>query len=351
MFNHCANVDPKSLTCFFNADPVTESKRMYTFSEAQKLIENQIQNFSIPETPSELYEPVRYVMSMGGKRIRPALVILACDLFAGAVEPAIIPAIAIEVFHNFTLLHDDIMDRSPLRRGKSTVHVKYNENVAILSGDVMSILASRLMNQAPGVVLNSVHDIFTKTAMQVCEGQQLDMNFEARLTVTEEEYMKMIELKTAVLIAASLQIGGILGGASQRDAAELYQFGLNMGIAFQLQDDLLDTYGDPVVTGKIIGTDIVDNKKTILMIKALEHASEKQKEELTGWLSRKDFDQEEKITKVTGVFDSLHIRRITEKIIKEYYEKALDILKQLNRDEDKKAELYNFSSFLLTRQR
>lgn len=324
---------------------------MYTLSEAQKLIEKQFQNFSIPESPPELYEPVRYVMSMGGKRIRPALVILACDLFAGAVEPAMIPAMAIEVFHNFTLLHDDIMDRSPLRRGHPTVHVKYNENVAILSGDVMSILASRLMNQAPGVVLNSVHDIFTRTAMQVCEGQQLDMNFEARLTVTEAEYLKMIELKTAVLIAASLQIGAILGGASQTDAAELYQFGLNLGLAFQLQDDLLDTYGDPEVTGKKLGTDIVDNKKTVLMIKALEHASEKQKEEITGWLSRKDFDPEEKIREVTRIFNALQIRTITEKLIRDYYDKALINLRQLNRNEERKAELYNFASFLLTRER
>ena len=324
---------------------------MYTLSEAQKLIEKQFENFSIPESPPELYEPVRYVMSMGGKRIRPALVILACDLFAGAVEPAMIPAMAIEVFHNFTLLHDDIMDRSPLRRGHPTVHVKYNENVAILSGDVMSILASRLMNQAPGVVLNSVHDIFTRTAMQVCEGQQLDMNFEARLTVTEAEYLKMIELKTAVLIAASLQIGAILGGASQTDAAELYQFGLNLGLAFQLQDDLLDTYGDPEVTGKKLGTDIVDNKKTVLMIKALEHASEKQKEEITGWLSRKDFDPEEKIREVTRIFNALQIRTITEKLIRDYYDKALINLRQLNRNEERKAELYNFASFLLTRER
>lgn len=324
---------------------------MYTLSEAQKLIDKQFENFSIPDSPPELYEPVRYVMSMGGKRIRPALVILACDLFAGAVEPAMIPAMAIEVFHNFTLLHDDIMDRSPLRRGHPTVHVKYNENVAILSGDVMSILASRLMNQAPSVVLNSVHDIFTRTAMQVCEGQQLDMNFEARLTVTEAEYLKMIELKTAVLIAASLQIGAILGGASQTDAAELYQFGLNLGLAFQLQDDLLDTYGDPEVTGKKLGTDIVDNKKTVLMIKALEHASEKQKEEITGWLSRKDFDPEEKIREVTRIFNALQIRTITEKLIRDYYDKALINLRQLNRNEERKAELYNFASFLLTRER
>ena len=184
---------------------------MYTLSEAQNLIEKHIQNLSIPDTPAELYEPVEYILSLGGKRIRPALLIMACDLFEGDVASALKPAAAIEVFHNFTLLHDDIMDRSELRRGHPTVHVKYSESVAILSGDVMSILASRLMNQAPGVVLNLVHDVFTKTAMQVCEGQQFDMNFEERFTVSEEDYLQMIELKTAVLIAASLKIGAILG--------------------------------------------------------------------------------------------------------------------------------------------
>ena len=223
---------------------------MYTLLEAQNLAEKHIQTLSLPDTPPELYEPVRYILSIGGKRIRPALVILACDLFDGDVASALIPAVAIEIFHNFTLLHDDIMDRSERRRGSPTVHVKYNENVAILSGDVMSILASRLMNQAPGVVLNVVHEVFTHTAMQVCEGQQMDMNFEELSSVSEEDYLTMIELKTAVLIAASLKIGAILGGSSQRDAEDLYKFGKNLGIAFQLQDDLVDTYGDPEVMGK-----------------------------------------------------------------------------------------------------
>jgi geranylgeranyl diphosphate synthase type II len=324
---------------------------MYTLPEAQKLVENHIQNLSIPDTPPELYEPVKYVLSMGGKRIRPALVILACDLFAAAAEPAMIPALAIEVFHNFTLLHDDIMDRSELRRGKPTVHVKYNENTAILSGDVMSILASRLMNQAPGVVLNAVHDIFTRTAMQVCEGQQLDMNFEERLTVSEKEYMEMIELKTAVLIAASLQIGATLGGASQKDAEDLYQFGRNLGIAFQLQDDLLDTYGNPAVIGKKIGTDILDNKKTLLMIKALDRADPDQKKALTGWLTSRKFDPEDKIRTVTDIFNALKIKEVVEEKIHEYYEKAVASLKQLNREEERKAELYNFASYLLKRNR
>jgi geranylgeranyl diphosphate synthase type II len=324
---------------------------MYTLQEAQKLVEHHIRTMSIPGTPSELYDPVKYVLSMGGKRIRPALVILACDLFAGAVEAAVIPALAIEIFHNFTLLHDDIMDRSELRRGKPTVHVKYSENVAILSGDVMSILASRLMNQAPGVVLNTVHDIFTRTAMQVCEGQQLDMNFEQRLTVTEGEYLGMIELKTAVLIAASLQIGAILGGGSQKDAEDLFQFGRNLGMAFQLQDDLLDTYGNPEVIGKKVGTDILDNKKTLLMIKALDLAGKDQKRELTDWLKRGEFDPEEKIQAVTAIFDSLGIKEMMENRIMEYYEEAISSLKQLNRNEALKTELYNFASFLLHRNR
>ena len=324
---------------------------MYTLLEAQNLAEKHIQTLSLPDTPPELYEPVRYILSIGGKRIRPALVILACDLFDGDVASALIPAVAIEIFHNFTLLHDDIMDRSERRRGSPTVHVKYNENVAILSGDVMSILASRLMNQAPGVVLNVVHEIFTKTAMQVCEGQQMDMNFEEVLSVSEEEYLTMIELKTAVLIAASLKIGAILGGSSQRDAEDLYEFGKNLGIAFQLQDDLLDTFGDPAVMGKNRGTDIVDNKKTFLVIQALEAASPTQKEELIGWLKEKNFNPKEKIEAITAIFDALGVKELTENRIRSYYQHALTNLEKLNRPDEGKTELNNFASFLMNRNR
>ena len=324
---------------------------MYTLLEAQNLVEKHIQTLSIPDTPPELYEPVRYILSLGGKRIRPALVILACDLFAGAVEPALIPAMAIELFHNFTLMHDDIMDRSELRRGSPAVHVKYNENIAILSGDVMSILASRLINQAPGVVLNVVHDIYTRTAMQVCEGQQMDMNFEKELSVSEQEYLSMIELKTAVLIAASLKIGAILGGASQRDAEDLYEYGRNLGIAFQLQDDLLDTYGDPEVTGKNKGTDIVDNKKTFLVIQALNTASPAQKKELTGWLEAKGFDPGNKIEAVTAIFDALKVKDVTQKKIQGYYKQALASLENLKKPKELKSELYNFATFLMNRNR
>jgi geranylgeranyl diphosphate synthase type II len=324
---------------------------MYTLLEARNLVEKHIQTLSIPDTPPELYEPVKYILSLGGKRIRPALVLLSCDMFSGGVESALIPALAIEIFHNFTLLHDDIMDRSDRRRGNPTVHIKYGENVAILSGDVMSILASRLINQSPGVVLHTVHDIFTRTAMQVCEGQQIDMNFEDRLTVTEEEYLNMIGLKTAVLIAASLKIGAILGGASEKDAEDLYEFGRNLGLAFQLQDDLLDTYGDPEVIGKKLGTDIVDNKKTYLVIQALELASPSQKEELTGWLTREEFDNDVKIDAVISIFDALDIKVITEQRIKDFYSTALSNLDRLNRPEDRKTELYNFASFLMNRNR
>jgi len=324
---------------------------MYTLIEARNLIEKHIQTFSIPEMPAELYEPVRYVLSLGGKRIRPALVLLSCDMFSGGLSSALIPALAIEVFHNFTLLHDDIMDRSDIRRGNPTVHIKYNENVAILSGDVMSILACRLMNQSPGVVLHTVQDIFTRTAMQVCEGQQYDMNYEEHLTVSEEDYLQMIELKTAVLIAASLKIGAILGGAAEKDAEDLYEFGRNLGIAFQLQDDLLDTYGDPDVIGKKRGTDIIDNKKTFLMISALEKASSSQKEELCDWLTKKEFDSEEKINAVIDIYDSLDIRKLTDDRIKDFYTTALASLEHLNRPEEKKTELFNFASYLMSRQR
>jgi geranylgeranyl diphosphate synthase type II len=324
---------------------------MYTLPEAQNLIDHHIQNLSIPDTPTELYEPVRYILSLGGKRLRPALVILACDLFSGAVEQALLPALAIELFHNFTLLHDDIMDRSLLRRGQPTVHVKYGENVAILSGDVMSILSSRLMNRAPEAVLNVVHDVFTRTAMEVCEGQQLDMNFEELLKVTEKEYLQMIELKTAVLIAASLKIGAILGGASERDADDLYKFGRNLGMAFQLQDDLLDTYGDPEFMGKNIGTDILDNKKTFLIIQALKTASEPQKKELSDWLTRKEFDQDEKKMAVISLFNKLNVKEATEDRIQHFYRQALENLGELNRPEEKKRELFRFASSLMNRNR
>jgi geranylgeranyl diphosphate synthase type II len=324
---------------------------MYTLSEAQKLIEKHLSNIKFPEDPPELYEPVNYILSIGGKRIRPALVLLACDMFAGSVDSALHPATAIEIFHNFTLLHDDIMDKSEMRRGKQTVHIKWDDNTAILSGDVMSILASRFMNEAPGAVLRGVHNVFTRTAIEVCEGQQLDMNFERRLTVTEEEYLRMIELKTAVLIAASLKIGAMLGGAAEKDAADLYNFGRDLGIAFQLQDDLLDAYGDPELFGKKPGMDIVDNKKTMLMITALRDANEVQKKELTGWLTARDFDADEKVSAVIQLFDALHVKEKVNREINSYYQQALESLNHLNTPMERKTEMFAFAEYLMERQK
>lgn len=324
---------------------------MYTLSEAQKLIEKHLANIKFPEDPPELYEPVHYILSIGGKRIRPALVLLACDMFAGSVDSALHPATAIEIFHNFTLLHDDIMDKSEMRRGKPTVHVKWDDNIAILSGDVMSILASRFMNEAPGAVLRGVQNVFTRTAMEVCEGQQMDMNFEKKLTVTEEEYLRMIELKTAVLIAASLKIGAMLGGAAEKDAADLYNFGRDLGIAFQLQDDLLDAYGDPELFGKKPGMDIVDNKKTMLMITALKDANDSQKQELTDWLTATDFDPEEKVEAVLKLFDALHVKAKVEQVINNYYQQAVESLNHLNTPAGRKTELFAFAEYLMERQK
>ncbi|MEX0981854.1 MAG: polyprenyl synthetase family protein [Bacteroidales bacterium] len=324
---------------------------MYTLAEAQKLIERHLENIRFPEQPSELYDPVRYILSIGGKRIRPALTLLACDMFAGSVDSALNPAIAIEIFHNFTLLHDDIMDRSELRRGNEAVHIKWNENIAILSGDVMSILAGRYMNEAPGAVLRNVNNVFHRTAMEVCEGQQMDMNFEKKLMVGEREYLRMIELKTAVLIAASLKIGAMLGGAAEKDAEQLYDFGRDLGVAFQLQDDLLDVYGDPEAFGKKPGMDIVDNKKTILMITALRDADEEDKNSLIKWLNVKEFDSEEKVKEVLDIFDSLNVKKKVEQIIQDYYKTSIQSLDKLNTPKEWKSELYAFARYLMERER
>jgi len=324
---------------------------MLSLQEAQNLIEMRLNNLNLPEEPKELYEPVKYILATGGKRVRPALVLIGCDLFGGIPSAAIFPALAIEIFHNFTLLHDDIMDKSEMRRGKPTVHHKWDENTAILSGDVMSMLASRLINESPGATLKHVNEVFTKTAMEVCEGQQYDMNYESRVMVDEAEYLQMIELKTAVLIAASLKIGAMLGGAAEKDAEDLYLFGNKLGMAFQLQDDLLDTYGNEEEFGKKTGLDIIDNKKTILMITALKDANKEQKEKLMFWLTSEDFDPKEKVKSVVEIFDALDIRTKTNKMIRAYYDESLAYLKALNRPEEEKTELYSFAELLIQRKK
>ena len=234
---------------------------MLRFEDAQKIVNNELENYAIDRFPEELYEPVRYILSIGGKRLRPALVLMACSVFNDAVHMAIKPALAIEFFHNFTLLHDDIMDNSNIRRGHPTVHKRWDHNTAILSGDVMSILSYKIISESDDQNLKDLLQLFNLTALQVCEGQQYDMNFESRMDVSVGEYLKMIELKTAVLIAASLKAGAISGGAEMLDAELLYEFGRNLGMAFQIRDDHLDVYGDPQKFGKKIGNDIVTNKR------------------------------------------------------------------------------------------
>src|ERR1700744_2113013 len=263
---------------------------MKKLPDRQEIINEEIQKLQFPSHPADLYEPIKYILSLGGKRMRPALLLMACDLFGGDINKAISSALAIEVFHNFTLMHDDIMDNAPLRRGKVTVHERWNPNVGILSGDVMLIEGYKLMMQVDEHLLRPILNIFNETAVGVCEGQQIDMEFETRHDVGIEEYINMIRLKTAVVLGGALKIGAIIGGASTEDAALLHTFGEQLGIAFQLQDDILDVYGNPEKFGKQVGGDIISNKKTYLLIKALERADKKQREELDNLLSLKHFD-------------------------------------------------------------
>lgn len=308
-------------------------------------------SYNFGAQPTELYEPILYILSLGGKRLRPVLTLMSCQLFDEAFDKAIFPALGIEVFHNFTLLHDDIMDNAPIRRGKQTVHEKWNSNVAILSGDVMLVKAYDLFLNYNGVDLNKILQEFNKTATEVCEGQQYDMNFEIRDDVTEEEYIEMIRLKTAVLLACALKIGAIAGGADDKSADKLYDFGINVGLGFQLKDDLLDVYADKNKFGKQVGGDIISNKKTYLLIKALELASGKIKNELINWLNKETFDAEEKVKAVTEIYDRLGIKELTERKMNTYFEKGIDIFNGLNIDEQKKAPLMEVVTKLIDREK
>jgi len=317
-------------------------KDLAQFSE---IIEKEIVNFTYPKSPDLLYDPIRYIMGLPGKRIRPLLLLMSYQIFDEDVKRAISPAIAIEHFHNFTLLHDDIMDNAPLRRGSPTVHKKWNSNIAILSGDVMMIQAYQLLSEVDSNILKEVLDIFSKTAIQVCEGQQWDMDFEMQENVNLVEYMKMIEYKTAVLMAASLQIGAITAGASNKDQAHIYEFGLNMGIAFQLKDDLLDVFGNPEAFGKQVGGDIMANKKTFLYLKALQLADDIAKKQLQDYYTSED--SEGKISAVKGIFKSFDIEKHTLDMMKAYYTKAIKHLDAI--DSDNKAPLIGFSEKLMSR--
>lgn len=323
---------------------------MFTASELLEKINSHIAELQLTRTPQGLYDPVVYVLSMGGKRIRPVLMLMAYNLYQEDVSRIYGPATGIEVYHNYTLLHDDLMDRADRRRGKETVHKVWNDNTAILSGDAMLVLAYQYMAQCPVELLKEVIDLFSLTALEICEGQQLDMDFEHRKDVKEEEYLEMIRLKTSVLLAASLKIGALLGGASREDAERLYDFGVNMGVAFQLKDDLLDVYGDPAVFGKNIGGDILCNKKTYMLIKAFEHADGGQLDRLNAWVDADSFDPTEKIAAVTALYNEIGIKELCEKKMAEYCERALESLAAVNVPDTKKVELKNLMTDLMYRE-
>ncbi|MDD4778610.1 MAG: polyprenyl synthetase family protein [Fermentimonas sp.] len=309
---------------------------------------SEVMKGSQPET---LFEPPRYVISLGGKRLRPILTLMAVDLFGKEVETAVNAALGIEIFHNFSLLHDDLMDNADVRRGSATVHKKWNANTAILSGDAMVIEAYKYVAKVPEKYLAKVLELFSDTAMDICIGQQYDMDFEQRCDVTEAEYIEMILNKTAVLTGCSLKMGAILADADERDAEALYQFGLNLGLAFQLKDDLLDVYGDPKCFGKKIGGDIISNKKTYLLIKALKNSDPVQRKELDRWLTAEHFDKEEKVEAVKKIYDELKLKVISENLIEKYYLASLDCLSSVNVPDDRKKELIELSENLMYRDR
>ncbi len=324
---------------------------MLSLNDAIKLVEEKLEELSFPADPSQLYDPVRYILTNGGKRIRPALVLLGANVFKDDVKCALDPAVAIEIFHNFTLLHDDLMDNSNIRRGKETVHVKWDPNIAILSGDAMSIIANQFVSKVSPEILPRVLKVFNQTALEVCEGQMLDMSFETRDKVSVAEYIRMIGLKTSVLIAASLEIGAYCGGASDIQANELYQFGKHLGIAFQLQDDYLDTYGKTATFGKKVGNDILSNKKTLLMISALEKVEGDDRKKLDDWLTKKNFEPEEKIREVKQIFDKYHIGEITSAKIQEYFNSAMAKLEKMDVEPERKMVLKNFGGELMRREK
>ncbi|MBP7151146.1 MAG: polyprenyl synthetase family protein [Paludibacteraceae bacterium] len=321
---------------------------MIPFNEIIQIINAELNKLDWDKKPEGLYRPIAYVLSLGGKRIRPSLVLMACNLFSDEVESAIAPALGIEIFHNFTLLHDDIMDKAELRRGHPTVHKKWDENTAILSGDLMQIAAYQLISQTKESNLKNVLDVFSRTAAEVCEGQQYDMDFEDRENVSPEEYLEMIRLKTAVLLGASLKIGAIVGNASNRNANLLYDFGINLGMAFQLKDDLLDVYGDEQF-GKEIGGDIVANKKTYLLISAQKLAEGTDAKELNKWL-KTDGENKEKVKVITTLYNRLGVKNICENKMQEYFEKSIDCLNQVSVEEDKKKELRLLAEQLMFRK-
>lgn len=323
---------------------------MMTADEILNKVNDFLANLPYERKPFSLYEPVKYVLSLGGKRIRPTLMLLAYNLFKENPEKILMNAVALETYHNYTLLHDDLMDNADLRRGHETVHKKWDANTAILSGDSMLVLSYQRMAQCESKYLESVLHLFTETALEIGEGQQYDMEFETRNDVTEEEYIEMIRLKTSVLLACALKIGAILADADAEDADNLYKFGEQIGLAFQLQDDYLDVYGDSQVFGKEIGGDITSNKKTYMLINAYNRANEHQRAELKKWISAKEFDRKEKVTAVTRLYNEIGIDKLAQDKITYYFEQSEKYLDAVKVPEDRKKELRNYAHKMMKRK-
>ena len=323
---------------------------MHSPTTLLKLVEQAINEISYPKYPGSLYEPISYIMSLGGKRIRPTMLLMAADLFNGDIKKALPAALAIETFHNFTLIHDDIMDNAPLRRGKQTVHEKWSTNTAILSGDVMMVEANKHITRVDIAVLKPAIDTFNTTAQGVCEGQQLDMEFENREDVSIEEYIDMIRLKTAVLLGGAMKLGAIVAGANDKDAGLIYDFGENLGIAFQLQDDILDVFGDPDKVGKQVAGDIIANKKTFLLLKLQEVADHDDSQSLkqAGQLSGRDIKR--KIEQVTALYDKYNIRAIATAEMKIYLDKAFKALNEIQVPDVQKTEVIKIAKQLMDRE-
>ena len=322
----------------------------YTASQLLDKVNAYLKNMPYTRPPQGLYEPIAYELSLGGKRIRPVLMLMAYNIYKEDVDKILSQAAGLETYHNHTLLHDDVMDKADMRRNKPTVHNVWNENTAILSGDAMLILAYRLMADCSEDKLAEVLRIFTETTMEICEGQQWDMEFETRMDVKVDEYINMIRLKTSVLLAAALKIGAVLADAPSEDAQKLYDFGVKMGLAFQLQDDWLDVYGDSNVFGKNIGGDILCNKKTYMLITALERANEVQREALESWLNAVDYVPAEKIAAVTTLYNEIGVGRCCEEKVETYYSEGLAVLESIALPEERKEILKTFACSLMNRQ-
>ncbi len=324
---------------------------MLTATEIQEKVNAYIASLPYERKPKSLYDPIEYVLAAGGKRIRPSFVLMAYNLFHDDVDRILPVATALETYHNYTLLHDDLMDKADMRRGRPTVHKKWDDNTAILSGDTMLVLAYEHLAKCDTKYLKPALDLFTETALEVSEGQQFDMEFETRNDVAEEEYIEMIRLKTSVLLACALKMGAVVAGASDADANALYAFGEKVGLAFQLQDDLLDVYGDPKVFGKAIGGDITSNKKTFMLINAFNRADTETRAELERWTTATEFDPAEKIAAVTEIYNRLGIDKLAEQRIKEYFEQSRQHLDELSVSDDRKAVLREYTERMMNRKK